>query len=143
MCTEPLNGYCLYGIPGESIRNVVETALLVSDVIGSVIPMLFAPVPSTRLFDLYVDYYKRRGWYDRYGRVRDLHMLNGKLYAFFQMNDGSIEDYIELQRMMFMLNQNYRSKSFNVFGNGAVASSFREVVVESEFVAERSESSIA
>lgn len=125
-----VNGYCLYGIPGENIRNVLETALFVSDVIGSVIPMLFAPVPSTRLFDLHADYYKRRGWCDRYGRVRDLHMLNGKLYPFLQVNEGSIDDYIELQRMMFMLNQNYRSKSFNVFGKGAVAGSFRQAVSE-------------
>jgi len=127
-----VNGYCLYGIPGESIRNVVETALFVSDVIGSVIPMLFAPVPSTRLYDLYREYYVQRGWCDRYGRVRDLHMLNGKLYPFLQMNEGSIDDYIELQRMMFMLNQNYRSKSFNLFGKGAVASSLRGVVADFE-----------
>ncbi|MEK6406034.1 MAG: hypothetical protein AABN34_03630 [Acidobacteriota bacterium] len=58
--------------------------------------------------------------------------MNGKLYPFLQMNEGSVEDYIELQRMMFMLNQNYRSKSFNVFGHGAVANSFREVVTEFE-----------
>jgi hypothetical protein len=57
-------------------------------------------------------------------------MLNGKLYPFLQMNEGSIDDYIELQRMMFMLNQNYRSKSFNVFGKGSVADSFRQVVNE-------------
>lgn len=123
-----VNGYCLYGIPGESIRNVVETALFVSDVIGSVIPMLFAPVPSTRLFDLYRDYYRQLGLCEQDGTVHDLHLLNGKLYPFLQMNEGSVEDYIELQRMMFMLNQNYRSKSFNVFGAGAVADSFRNVV---------------
>lgn len=127
-----VNGYCLYGIPGESIRNVVETALFVSDVVGSVIPMLFAPVPSTRLFDQYRDYYRRRGWCEQDGAVRDLHLLNGKLYPFLQMNDGSVEDYIELQRMMFMLNQNYRSKSFNVFGKGAVANSFRHLVTDFE-----------
>jgi hypothetical protein len=125
-----VNGYCLYGIPGENVRNVVETALFVSEVVGSVIPMLFAPVPSTRLFDDYRDYYRQRGWCEPDGTVRDLHLLNGKLYPFLQMNEGSVEDYIELQRMMFMLNHNYRSKSFNVFGHGAVANSFREVVTE-------------
>jgi hypothetical protein len=62
------------------------------------------------------------------GTVRDLHMLNGKLFPFLPTNDGSVEDYIDLQRMMFMLNQNYRSKSFSVFGEGAVADSFRKVV---------------
>jgi pyruvate-formate lyase-activating enzyme len=127
-----VNGYCLYGIPGEKVRNVVETALFVSDVIGSVIPMLFAPVPSTRLFDLYGEYYRQHEWCELDGTVRDLHLLNGKLYPFLQMNEGSLGDYIELQRMMFMLNQNYRSKSFNVFGGGAVADSFRKAVKDFE-----------
>jgi radical SAM superfamily enzyme YgiQ (UPF0313 family) len=123
-----VNGYCLYGLPGETISNVVQTALFVSDVIGSVIPMLFAPVPSTQLFEKYRDYYKQRGWCDETGMVRDLHLLNGKLFPFLQMNDGSVEDYIDLQRMMFMLNQNYRSKSFSVFGEGTVSKSFRQVI---------------
>jgi radical SAM family protein len=125
-----VNGYCLYGLPGETISNVVQTALFVSDVIGSVIPMLFAPVPSTQLFDKYRDYYRQRGWCDETGMVRELHLLNGKLFPFLQMNEGSVEDYIDLQRMMFMLNQNYRSKSFSVFGEGAVAGSFRRVVAD-------------
>jgi radical SAM superfamily enzyme YgiQ (UPF0313 family) len=123
-----VNGYCLYGLPGENISNVVQTALFVSDVVGSIIPMLFAPVPSTQLFDKYRDYYRQRGWCEPDGTVRDLHMLNGKLFPFLAMNDGSVEDYIDLQRMMFMLNDNYRSKSFSVFGEGAVAESFRKVV---------------
>lgn len=123
-----VNGYCLYGLPGETIGNVVQTALFVSDVVGSIIPMLFAPVPSTQLFDKYRDYYKQRGWCEPDGMVRDLHLLNGKLFPFLQMNEGSVEEYIDLQRMMFMLNDNYRSKSFNVFGEGAVADSFRKVV---------------
>jgi hypothetical protein len=123
-----VNGYCLYGLPGETIGNVVQTALFVSDVIGSIIPMLFAPVPSTQLFDKYRDYYRQRGWCEPDGTVRDLHLLNGKLFPFLPMNDGSVEDYIDLQRMMFMLNNNYRSKSFSVFGESAVSDSFRKVV---------------
>jgi hypothetical protein len=127
-----VNGYCLYGLPGESIHNVVETALFVSDVVGSVIPMLFAPVPSTQLFERYRDYYQQRGWCEQDGTVRDLHMLNGKLFPFLQMNDGSVEDYIDLQRMMFMLNQHYRSKSFSIFGETSVATAFRRVITDVE-----------
>lgn len=123
-----VNGYCLYGLPGERISTVVQTALFVSDVIGSVIPMLFAPVPSTQLFDKYCGYYHQRGWCEPRGTVRDLHLLNGKLFPFIHMNEGSVEDYIDLQRMMFMLNQNYRNKSFSVFGSGSAAKSFRQIV---------------
>lgn len=125
-----VNGYCLYGMPKESIKNVVETALFVSEVIGSIIPMLFAPVPSTFLFEKHRDYYKQQGWCESDGTVRDLHLINGKLYPFLQLNDGSVNDYIELQRMMFMLNVSYRSKSFNVFGDSTVAKEFRMSVFD-------------
>jgi hypothetical protein len=123
-----VSGYCLYGLPGERIENVVQTALFVSDVIGSVIPMLFAPVPSTELFDRHRGYFANRGWCEPDGAVRDLHLLNGKLFPFLQMNEGSISDYIDLQRMMFMLNESYQSKSFSIFGGGAVAKSFRQAI---------------
>jgi len=125
-----VSGYCLYGLPGERISNVVQTALFVSDVIGSIIPMLFAPVPSTELFDRYRGYFQERGWCETDGTVRDLHLLNGKLFPFLQMNQGTISDYIDLQRLMFMLNESYRSKSFSIFGQGAAAESFRQAVTE-------------
>lgn len=125
-----VNGYCLYGMPGERIGNIVETALFVSEIIGSIIPMLFAPVPSTYLFDQHRTYYQKRGWCEPDGTVRDLHLVNGKLYPFLQMNEGSVNDYIELQRMMFMLNVSYRSRSFNVFGDSSVAQSFRQEITE-------------
>lgn len=123
-----VNGYCLYGLPDEKIESVVQTALFVSDVIGSVIPMLFAPVPSTQLFEQYRGYYEQRGWCEPDGMVRDLHRLNGKLFPFLHMNEGSVEDYIDLQRMMFMLNDNYRGQSFNLFGSRAVPSALRTVI---------------
>lgn len=123
-----VNGYCLYGLPGERVDNVVRTALFISDVVGSIIPMLFAPVPSTPVFDKHREYYRGRGWCEKDGTVRDLHLLNGKLFPFLPMNEGSVEDYINLQRMMFMLNENYRSKSFSIFGSGSVAHAFRSTI---------------
>lgn len=124
-----VSGYCLYGLPRERIENIVETALFISEAIGSIIPMLFAPVPSTYLFDKHRPYYETQGWCEPDGTIRDLHFVNGKLYPFLKMNEGSLNDYVELQRMMFMLNVSYRSKSFNVFGGSAVAESFRQAIV--------------
>jgi hypothetical protein len=126
-----VNGYCLYGLPGETVQTVVQTALFVSEVIGSVIPMLFAPVPSTQLYDKYRNYYVSRGLCESDGTVRDLHLLNGKIFPFLQMNEGSIADYVNLQRMMFMLNENYRGQSFNIFGTGAVSAAFRNIIGDS------------
>jgi hypothetical protein len=67
------------------------------------------------------DDFHKRGWRERDGTVRDLHLLNGRLFPFIQTSDGSIDDYTGLQRFILMLNENYRSKLFNVFGSGAMA----------------------
>jgi radical SAM superfamily enzyme YgiQ (UPF0313 family) len=115
-----VNAFVLYGLPGEMIDQVVKTILFVSEIVGSIIPMLFTPVPTTRLYDQYLPYFQERGW------DQDLHMLNGKLYPFLAMNEGSVEDYIDLQRLMFTLNTHYRSRSFQIFGSSRVSASFRD-----------------
>lgn len=115
-----VNAFVLYGLPEEKIDRVVKTILFVSEIVGSIIPMLFTPVPTTRLYNQYLLYFQERGW------DQDLHMLNGKLYPFLAMNEGSVEDYIDLQRLMFTLNAHYRSRSFQVFGPTRVSAAFRD-----------------
>lgn len=115
-----VNAFLLYGLPGESVDRVVKSILFVSEIVGSIIPMLFTPVPSTQIFAQYLPYFQERGW------DRDLHMLNGKLFPFLEMNEGSVSDYVDMQRLMFTLNAHYRNNSFQVFGDTRVASAFRE-----------------
>jgi radical SAM superfamily enzyme YgiQ (UPF0313 family) len=117
-----VNAFVLYGLPGEQIDRVVKTAMFVSEIVGSIIPMLFTPVPSTRIFDQYLPYFRERRW------DKNLHLLNGKLFPFLHMNEGSVSDYIDAQRLMFMLNAHYRSKSFRVFGESLVSKAFLENV---------------
>lgn len=45
-----LNALILYGLPGETIDAVVKTILYLSDLVGSIIPMLFAPVTTTQVY---------------------------------------------------------------------------------------------
>lgn len=115
-----VNAFVLYGLPGEMIDDVVKTTMFVSEVVGSIIPMLFTPVPTTRIYKKHLEYFKQRGW------DRDLQMLNGKLYPFLEMNEGSVADYVDLQRLMFTLNAHYRDESFSIFGKTKVAFAFRE-----------------
>lgn len=115
-----INAFVLYGLPGEKIDNVVKTIMFVSEAIGSIIPMLFTPVPGTRLYRDYLPWFRQRGW------DRDLHMLNGKLYPFLEMNEGSVADYVDLQRLMYMLNAHYRDRSFQLFADSSVSAAFRE-----------------
>jgi radical SAM superfamily enzyme YgiQ (UPF0313 family) len=117
-----VNAFLLYGLPGESVDRVVKSIMFVSEIIGSVIPMLFAPVPSTQIYQEYLPYIQERGW------DKDLHMLNGKLYPFIAMNEGSVNDYVDMQRLMFTLNTHYRNNSFEVFGSTRVSVAFRDNV---------------
>ncbi|HBY94685.1 MAG TPA: hypothetical protein DEP84_12115 [Chloroflexi bacterium] len=114
-----VNAFVLYGLPGERIDDVVKSVLFVSEIVGSIIPMLFTPVPSTALYHRYLPYFQERGWDE------DLHMLNGKLYPFLYMNEGSVSDYVDLQRLMYALNSHYRSRSFQIFGDSMVSRAFR------------------
>jgi hypothetical protein len=114
-----VNAFVLYGLPGERIDDVVKSILFVSEMVGSIIPMLFTPTPSTALYQKYLPYFRERGW------DRDLHMLNGKLFPFLGMNEGSVGDYVDLQRLMYTLNTHYRSRSFQLFGETLVAQAFR------------------
>jgi len=115
-----VNAFVLYGLPEENIDTVVKTILFVSEIVGSIIPMLFTPVPTTRIFQDYLPYFRRKGW------DRDLHMLNGKLYPFLEINEGSVSDYIDLQRLMYTLNAHYRSRSFQIWGDTRVSAAFRD-----------------
>ncbi|MGB9887120.1 MAG: B12-binding domain-containing radical SAM protein [Moorellales bacterium] len=117
-----VNAFVLYGLPEEKIEEVVQTVIFASEVVGSIIPMLFAPVPGTRIYNAYSRYITERGW------DKDLHMLNGKLYPFLELNEGSLSDYIDLQRLMFTLNAHYRSKSFQLFGATQVSKVFRQLL---------------
>ncbi|QGP92269.1 Radical SAM superfamily protein [Neomoorella glycerini] len=117
-----VNAFVLYGLPEEKIEEVVQTIIFVSEVVGSIIPMLFAPVPGTKIYNTYLSYITERGW------DKNLHMLNGKLYPFLELNEGTLSDYIDLQRLMFTLNTHYRSKSFQLFGPTKVSKTFRELL---------------
>jgi hypothetical protein len=117
-----INAFVLYGLPNENIDRVVKTTLFVSEIVGSIIPMLFTPVPSTELFRSHLEYFKVRGW------DKNLKMLNGKYFPFLETFEGSVADYVDLQRLMFTLNMHYRSKSYRIFGDSKVNVSFRENV---------------
>lgn len=114
-----VNAFVLYGLPKEKIDHVVKTILFVSELCGSIIPMLFTPVPSTAIYQQWLPWFRERGWHKR------LERLNGKLYPFLELNEGGLGDYRDLQRLMFTLNQHFQSKTFQIFGRSRVSRAFR------------------
>lgn len=126
---QDLNAFVLFGLPGEDLQAVVNTALYASHRVGSVVPMLFTPVPGSTLYKTHRDYLREEmGW--------DLHQLNGKLLPFLEYNQQSqyypelqASDYLELESLMIHVNMSkVKQKCFDFAGDNPVANTFRRVV---------------
>jgi len=121
-----INAFLLFGTPGEDIRDVVDSIIYASSRIGSVIPMLFTPVPGSALYE------ENQGYlFDEMGF--DLHHLNGKLFPFFELNrrrfpELTVQDYLDLEALMFRLNAQAVRGTFDVGGKSEVARAFRRMV---------------
>ena len=116
-----VNAFVLYGMPEEKIENVIETILYGSHIVGSLIPMLFTPVPQTQIYNKYLPFIKDQKF--------DLHDLNGKFLPFLKLNGYRASDYFDLQRLMFSLNIQYRSASFDPLSNNIVSKKYREKLI--------------
>lgn len=120
-----VNAFLLFGTPGENIRDVVDSVIFASSRIGSVIPMLFTPVPGSALYEEY------RGYLDEMGF--DLQHLNGKLFPFFEFNrrrfpELTVQDYLDLEGLMFRVNAQAVRGTFDVGGESKVSRVFRRAV---------------
>ncbi len=127
--SQALNAFVIFGLPDENIQAVVDTALYASQRVGSVIPMLFTPVPGSLLFEMHHKYLlDEMGW--------DLHHLNGKLLPFLEYNQRRYpnlhaSDYLELENFMYHLNSSkVFQERFDFMGDNPVARAFRELVTD-------------
>jgi radical SAM superfamily enzyme YgiQ (UPF0313 family) len=123
---QDINCFILFGLPDEDLQAVYDTVVFASSRVGSVIPMLFTPVPSTPMFEMYRDYIAEKGF--------DFEHLNGKLLPFLDYNQRkypglSSRDYYALEGLMWRLNSKVRSESFNLGGDGRVSEAFRKTVL--------------
>jgi radical SAM superfamily enzyme YgiQ (UPF0313 family) len=121
-----VNAFLLFGTPGEDIRNVVDSVIFASSRIGSVIPMLFTPVPGSAIFEEYREYL-----FDEMGF--DLQHLNGKLFPFLAFNQRistklALQDYLDLEALMFRVNAQAIRGTFDIGGESKVSKAFREII---------------
>jgi radical SAM superfamily enzyme YgiQ (UPF0313 family) len=119
-----INCFVLFGLPDEDLQAVYDTVVFASSRVGSVIPMLFTPVPGTPLFEMHKSYIDEKGF--------DLQHLNGKILPFLDYNKRNYEglrpnDYYALEGLMYRLNAKVRGESFNLGGDRGVARAFRNV----------------
>lgn len=124
---QELNAFVIFGLPGEDLQAVVNTALYASHRVGSVVPMLFTPVPGSALFEQHRAYLlEEMGW--------DLHQMNGKLLPFLEYNRQRYpglraSDYLELEAFMMQVNNSkVYQKRFDLVGDSTIARAFQRTV---------------
>jgi radical SAM superfamily enzyme YgiQ (UPF0313 family) len=122
--TEEINAFVLFGLPDDSLEDIMDSVLYVHHTVGSIIPMLFTPVPGTNVYREYSDYLlKDMEW--------DLQDLNGKFLPFLEHNQKRYpglraSDYLELEALMSILNNGkFMSRAINLCADTEMGTSFR------------------
>jgi radical SAM superfamily enzyme YgiQ (UPF0313 family) len=122
--TEQINAFVLFGLPDERLEDVVDSALYAHHLVGSVIPMLFTPVPGTHVFRTHQDYlFSERGW--------DLEDINGKFLPFLEYNQRNrpelrASDYLALEGLMSVLNEGrVLSRNVDLCDGSEISRAFR------------------
>jgi radical SAM superfamily enzyme YgiQ (UPF0313 family) len=129
--TEEINAFVLFGLPDERLEDIMDSVVYVHHTVGSVIPMLFTPVPGTNVF-------REHQTYLRDERGLDLHHLNGKLLPFLEYNQRRYSelhasDYLEVEALMTVLNNGkFLSRAVNLCDDSVPSSAFREVLAAIE-----------
>lgn len=125
--TEEINAFVLFGLPDEKLEHILDSVAYVHHMVGSIIPMLFTPVPGTHIYREQAAYlHEEMGW--------DLHHLNGKFLPFLEYNRKHYpglraSDYLELEALMSVLNNGkFMSRAVNLCDDSVVSSAFRSIV---------------
>jgi radical SAM superfamily enzyme YgiQ (UPF0313 family) len=121
---QELNAFILYGVPNQPLDKLIETILYAAHLVGNVTPMLYTPVPGSRLYKKYENYF--------FEKKMDLEHLNGKLFPFWEMNDVMPSDYIDLQRLMYALHTQLRGESFDLLENKLISKLVRQSLINWE-----------
>lgn len=134
--SQDINAFVIFGLPDEDLQAAVNTAVYASTRVGSVVPMLFTPVPGSILYHEHESYLLSRQRTD--GTQWDLQDLNGKLLPFLEYNqqhypDLQASDYLELEALMMHLNSSkvFR-KRFDVNSNSVAGRSFRRLLAAAD-----------
>jgi len=109
---QDLNAFILYGVPHQPLDKLIDTILYAVHKVGNVTPMLFTPVPGSRLYESYEWFFKEKG----YG----LEDLNGRLFPFWELNKIKPSDYIDLLRLMYSFHTQLHGRAFDLLGDSLV-----------------------
>ncbi len=127
--TQEINAFVLFGLPDDKLEDILDGALYVHHVVGSIIPMLFTPVPGTQIYNHHRSYlHGKMGW--------DLQDLNGKFLPFLEYNRQryptlKASDYLQLEALMSVLNNGkFLQRAANLCGDTKASEGFRSALLD-------------
>ena len=130
--SQDMNAFVIFGIPDEDLQATINTAIYASTRVGSVVPMLFTPVPGSIMYRTHEDYLRSQRHPD--GTLWDLHDLNGKLLPFLEYNqrkypDLKASDYLQVESLMSVLNASKTyGKRFDINSDSVAGKTFERVL---------------
>jgi len=127
--TQEINAFVLFGLPDDRLEDIVDSVLYVHHNVGSIIPMLFTPVPGTHIYEEHRSYlHDTKGW--------DLQHLNGKFLPFLEHNQQRYptlraSDYLQLEALMSILNDGkFLSRAVNLCDGTVGSAGFRAALTK-------------
>jgi radical SAM superfamily enzyme YgiQ (UPF0313 family) len=136
--TEEINAFVLFGLPDDNLEQIMDSVTYVHHTVGSIIPMLFTPVPGTQIFREHEQALISKGPHQR-----DLQDLNGKFLPFLEHNRRRYpalraSDYFELEGLMSILNRGkVLSHCVDLCTENAVTGAFRTATTNLRYRLER------
>jgi radical SAM superfamily enzyme YgiQ (UPF0313 family) len=123
-----INAFVLFGLPDDNLSDIMDGVTYVHNLVGSIIPMLFTPVPGTNVYREHRAYlHDEMGW--------DLQHLNGKFLPFLEYNRRRYpalraSDYLSLESLMSVLNQGkVLSRAVNLCAPDPISTAFRSAIL--------------
>lgn len=113
--TDEVEAAVVLGLPGENLDNVTNRLVQLSSIVGSLHLVPFQFTPGIEEGKSYENWLAQRN-----GRF-DPAALNGRTFPLARLAGASYEDYLEITRLVALLNSKFHSRTFDFLGDGLTA----------------------
>lgn len=129
--SQEINAFVLFGLPDDCLEDLLDSVVYVHHTVGSIIPMLFTPVPGTEIYREHQTYLVDEVHWD-------LQDLNGKYLPFLEYNRRRYptlraSDYLKLEALMSVLNNGkFHSRAVDLCDASSSSRAFRRALTKSD-----------
>ncbi len=118
--TDEIGAAVLIGLPKEDLSLLTRRVVKLSSIVGSVhlVPYQYTPAtPEGRKYEK---------WLSQVNGHLDITKLNGRLFPLARLAGKSFDDYLEITRMVALLNSKFRSRTFDFLGDNLTGQMVRK-----------------